>query len=159
MNRARLMPAGRGGTAGDADVAKLEWLFLDWDTQRATSTNATDGEKEAARLQMEGARAHFAAIGWPELVLCDSGNGFHALARLDLPNTPASAQLVKGVTAEAARLFSTPEVHLDTSVSNASRITRLYGSINKKGPESGERPWRRSAILSTPDVLVPVTAA
>lgn len=159
MNQARLLPARRGGTAGDADVARLQWLFLDWDPHRATDTNSTDDEKAAARHQMEKAKAHFAAIGWPELVACDSGNGLHLLAKLDLPNTPASAQLVKAVTAEAARLFSTPQVHLDTSVSNASRITRCYGSLNKKGPEGPDRPWRRSAIISVPEVLVPVTAA
>jgi len=159
MNRGRLMPAGRGGTAGDADVARLQWLFLDWDTKRTTGTNASDDEKEAARLQMEVAKAHFAAIGWPELVTCDSGNGYHLLAKIDLPNTPVSAQLVKSVTAEAARRFSAPQVHLDTSVSNASRITRAYATLNKKGPETPDRPWRRSAITSSPEVVVPLTIA
>ena len=43
-------------------------------------------------------------------------------------------------------LFSTDTVTFDTSVSNPGRICRLYGSINKKGPHSPERPQRQSTI-------------
>ena len=51
--------------------------------------------------------------------------------------------------------FSSDEVLIDTSVSNPSRITKLYGTIAQKGANTPERPHRTSKILHTPEVLKP----
>ena len=48
-------------------------------------------------------------------------------------------------------MFSDDCVEIDTSVFNASRITKLYGTITRKGADTEERPHRQSRILDIPD--------
>ena len=45
------------------------------------------------------------------------------------------------------REFSTDEVVFDSSVNNPSRIWRLYGTVNRKGEPTVERPHRRAEIV------------
>ncbi|HEV2202211.1 MAG TPA: DUF927 domain-containing protein [Bryobacteraceae bacterium] len=113
--------------------------------------SATDTEKGSARLVMERVRSHFAGLGWPRPIIADSGSGFHVLYAVDLPNDAPSRQLLKSATARAAAIFTTPEVKLDVSVSNPARIIRLWGTVNRKGTHTPERPWRRSALLEVPE--------
>ena len=140
--------------AGDADIAKRVWLLIDLDPARPAGTNATDDEKQSAREQADAARNYLAARGWPEPVLADSGNGWHLLYRIDLPNDAISAGLVRGVLARLKQLFPL----VDAGNYNASRVCKLYGSWARKGPHSEERPHRRSAIVGAGGEAV-VTAA
>ena len=55
----------------------------------------------------------------------------------------------------AAR-FDTDAVSIDTSVSNASRIVAMIGTLKVKGDATPDRPHRRSAMLAVPGELVPV---
>jgi uncharacterized protein (DUF927 family) len=158
MNSARIRRAGSGSATGDNDVSRLRWIFLDFDPERPTGISATYAEKESARLVMEQARVHFAGIGWPAPTLADSGNGFHVLYPVDLPNDARARQLIKSATARASGMFSTAEVKLDVSVSNPARILRLWGTVNRKGEHTSERPWRYSALLESPE-RVPLTTA
>src|SRR5262245_13511528 len=79
--------AGERRAAKDADVARRRWLLIDIDPVRPSDTSATDQEREEAR---ELGRVildwlHREA-GWPLPLQVDSGNGFHLLYRIDLPN-------------------------------------------------------------------------
>jgi P4 family phage/plasmid primase-like protien len=130
-------------TAADANIARRVWLLIDLDPARAAGTNATDAEKQSAREQADAARNYLAARGWPEPVLADSGNGWHLLYRVDLPNDAASSELVRSVLARLKHLFPL----VDSGNFNASRVCKLYGSWARKGPHSEERPHRRSAIV------------
>jgi hypothetical protein len=150
MTQDSIQIAPKGGVAGDQDIASIRWLFLDFDPERPTDTSATAAEKACAREQMEKAHAHFTELGWSEPLEADSGNGCHLLYAVELPNDDVSRRLLKSVTESAAELFSTDEVKLDTTVCNPARITRLYGSMNRKGANTEERPWRRSCLLSVP---------
>lgn len=71
--------------------------------------------------------------GWPRPVTCDSGNGYHALFRIDLPNDDESKLLVQRVLQALDFRFSTATVKIDVSVYNPSRITKLYGTTACKG--------------------------
>lgn len=157
MNKDSVSRAPKGGVAADEDVVSLRWLFLDFDPDRPSGVAATDDEKENGKLQMEVARTFFNLLGWPQPIVADSGNGFHLLYPIELPNDKSSRQLVKAVTAEASKRFSTKEVKLDSSVSNPARITRLYGTMNRKGLDNTERPWRRSELLIVPENRVLLT--
>ena len=42
---------------------------------------------------------------------------------------------------------------VDASVSNASRITKLYGTMTRKGHDTNECPHRRSELIYVPDYL------
>ena len=50
---------------------------------------------------------------------------------------------------------STSQVQVDRTTYNASRITKVYGTISCKGDETEERPHRKSSIISIPDNIVP----
>jgi hypothetical protein len=77
--------------------------------------------------------------------MADSGNGWHLLYPLDLPNDKQTKEVVKGVLDGLASMFDDEKVKIDTAVHNASRITRLYGTMNRKGDEDTTHyPHRRS---------------
>jgi hypothetical protein len=77
--------------------------------------------------------------------MADSGNGWHLLYPLDLPNDKQTKEVVKGVLDGLASMFDDEKVKIDTAVANASRITRLYGTMNRKGDEDTTHyPHRRS---------------
>jgi hypothetical protein len=89
--------------------------------------------------------------GWPEPVVGDSGNGYHLLYRIDLPNDRGSLELVKGVLEALAFKFSDEAVEVDTTTCNAARIWKLYGTTARKGDDAGDRPHRRSRLLKVPE--------
>ena len=88
--------------------------------------------------------------------MTDSGNGGHLLYRIDLPNDSASRDLVKAVLEVLALKFNDAVVTVDTSVYNAARITKLYGTMVWKGDSTEDRPHRRSQMLRTPNAIQPV---
>lgn len=145
--------AGNGDTTSDADITGRRWFLMDFDPQRAAGISATEAEKALAQGAMENAREVLLAHGFKEPVVCDSGNGFHLLFRIDMPNDPAHAQLLKDALSCADMLFSTDAVKVDLKVFNAARITKLYGSMAVKGQSTAERPHRRSAVLCVPEQI------
>lgn len=90
-----------------------------------------------------------------------SGNGIHLLYRIDLANDDEAKQLVRNVLKIINEKFSDETVEIDTSVSNASRVVRLYGTTNRKGDNTEERPQRLSQVCwdETPSQLEIVTAS
>ena len=84
----------------------------------------------------------------------DSGNGGALLLRIDLPNVPASVTLVRRFLQALAQKFDDPTCHIDTSVGNPGRITRVPGSRNQK-LATKERPNRLCHTLSAPENLEP----
>src|SRR5215203_6281127 len=102
-------------------------------------------------------RDYLRAQGWPEPIVCDSGNGYHLLHSIDLPADPASLELVAGVLEALDFKFSDDAVKVDTTTKNAARITKAYGTTAKKGDDLPERPHRPSKILKVPDSLASVS--
>lgn len=148
VNPQTLTPARN--SAGDSDMLSRAWLLVDLDPPRPAGTNSSDTEKQAAREQAERVREYLKSRDWPEPVLCDSGNGWHLLYRIELPNDDASAELVRAVLARLHQLF--PMV--DAGNFNASRLCKFYGSWARKGEHTEERPWRRSTIVEEGSEIV-----
>ena len=123
-------------------MVSRKWLLVDLDPPRPAGTNSTDAEKQAARNEAERVRQYLSSRNWPEPMLCDSGNGWHLLYRIDLPNDGRATELVRGALVRLHQLF--PMV--DAGNFNASRLCKLYGSWARKGAHSEERPHRRSTI-------------
>ena len=46
-----------------------------------------------------------------------------------------------------------PTVKVDLKVHNAARITKLYGTMARKGHDTTDRPHRRSELVYVPDYL------
>jgi hypothetical protein len=78
-----------------------------------------------------------------------SGNGYHLYYILNqFPNDNHHKELVSGVLQELADHFDTPIVKVDTVVFNASRITKVPGTIAYKGTASANRPYRMARVIS-----------
>jgi hypothetical protein len=76
-----------------------------------------------------------------------SGNGHHLYYILnEIPNTPESESVVEMVLHNLARKFDNTQVKVDTVVFNASRITKVPGTIMRKGVESMDRPFRMAVV-------------
>jgi hypothetical protein len=140
-----------GRAAADGDVVSRRWLLVDIDPERDGTVSATDAEKEQAREVALAVKAWLHEQGFPEPVLADSGNGWHLLYPIDLP--AADQGLVKRSLQALAARFNTATVKIDTSVFNPSRITKLYGTVARKGLSDSARPHRKSAIMSVPTDL------
>lgn len=144
-------------TATDGNITRRRWLLVDIDPVRPKDTAATDAQREDSQTQAKACYHYLKDAGWPEPVVAESGNGFHMLYPIDLPNDDASRDLVKGVLAGLAALFDTDAVKVDQSVYNASRITKLYGTVSTKGDHTPQAPWRLSRLLATPERSISVT--
>lgn len=138
----------------DSDIQRRVWLYIDVDTETPVKNiSATDEEKGSAHAVILAVRDYLTAAGWSEPIFADSGNGYHLLYRVELPNSDDSAELVKSCLAALAAKFNNGGAKVDTSVCNASRISKLYGTMAVKGDSTEDRPHRRSQILSLPEAL------
>ncbi len=129
--------------ASASDIERRVWLLIDCDPPRQSKTNSTAEEKQAAREEADKIREWLRSHGWPEPGLADSGNGWHLLYRIELPNDDASKALLERFLLRLKQLF--PMV--DAGNFDAPRLCKLYGSWARKGEHSEERPWRRSNIV------------
>ena len=145
-----------GKTAAAKDVTRRWWLFIDFDAIRPTGSS-TDAEKATTFAVAKRAQEFLSLRGWGNPVVGDSGNGGHLLYRIDLPNTPEVTTLIRRTLEVLGKQFNSSAVNVDPTVYDASRITKAYGSMVRKGDNTPERPHRQSRILESGDGTV-VTA-
>jgi hypothetical protein len=143
----------------DEAVTRRCWILIDVDPTRTAHTNSTDRERASAHEVITRIKEYLTSEGWPDPLECDSGNGSHLLYSVDLPNDAATRTTLANLLKYLAMFFDTPEAHVDQEVFNASRITKLYGTMTRKGPPSEARPHRLSAITRLPEPLQIVTTA
>lgn len=137
-------------TTSDADVIRRTWLPFDFDPVRPAGISSSPDELAAAKATA------LATVAWLETKLGDkpavwafSGNGYHVLYRIDLPNDVESTTFVQNALAAAADRFDNPSVKVDRTVFNAARIWKLYGTLARKGDEVPRlgRLHRRAQLL------------
>lgn len=144
-------------TTSDHDILRRRWFLIDLDPVRPAGIGSTDDQLQIAKDKAEGVRDFLAAEGWSEPVLCESGNGIHLLYPVDLPNDDQAKSLVELALKGLAERFDDALVKVDTSVFNAARITKLYGTVANKGDHTARTPWRISRIVSNPGRSEPVS--
>ena len=147
-----IRPGVRGAVRA-AGIARRRLLLIDADPTRGApgKVSATDAEKaHAARLAADVA-AYLGRLDWPAPARGDSGNGIHLLYAIDLPNNDEARELVRGVLVALAHRFDTADATIDTSVYDAGRICKLYGTLARKGEPTADRPHRASAVLEVPE--------
>lgn len=134
----------------DKDISEIRYLPIDLDPKRQPKTSSTDEEHNAAS---ERAFDIWIGLNWPNdaLIMTDSGNGFHLLARVQLENTPDNVALIKQCLEALDYLFSDAEVEVDLKLYNPGRILKLPGTWACKGENTPERPYRESSIISLPE--------
>lgn len=143
--------AGNGDTTSDKDVRVRRSILIDVDPVRPAGISSTDTEHDAAIALANRIADELAAAGWPAPIRADSGNGGHLIYAVDLPVDDGG--LVKRVLAALSRRYTTSELKIDEKVFNASRISKIYGTLTRKGENTDERPHRYSAILHAPAKL------
>jgi hypothetical protein len=150
----RMVRGARPST--DLDVTRRRWMLIDVDPQRDGGVSATDAEKGSARKRALEIGKYLRAEGWPIPVLADSGNGYHVLVRVDLPRDDGG--LVQRALRALAGRFDGAGVNIDRLVFNPSRLTKLYGTMARKGPATAERPHRLSRVVYAPPEVCAVPA-
>lgn len=149
--------AGATATTTDKQIVRRRWLLIDLDPVRPSNISATDAQLEQAKIKADVIYSHLESLGWALPVVAKSGNGYHLLYAVDLPNEDGSTALVKGVLQALGDLFDDADTKVDRSVSNAARICKLHGTVANKGDHTTAAPWRLSALVQTPArVLVTV---
>jgi hypothetical protein len=131
------------------DVAFRRWFLLDVDPVRKQEGRkiATEEEWRSAADVMRRAKGWLETDwGWDGILTASSGNGCHLLVPCDLPNDKPSEYLVKCVQRAVADRFSTDDAIIEC-FPDSDRITRAYGSLNRKGCETETLKHRRSGML------------
>jgi hypothetical protein len=134
-----------GAPIRNDDVAWITRIPFDFDPIRPTGVSSTADELRAALDRRNGLVAMLRKLGWPLPLHGLSGNGYHAQFRVRLPSNAETAEMLRALYSGLASEFADDEVGFDRSVKNAGRIFRLYGTRNRKGPDTPERPHRDSA--------------
>lgn len=138
-------------TTSDNDIVKRQWLLIDVDTKRATGVCSTDEEKNSSKVVANKVYKYLRDVGFCEPICADSGNGFHLLYKIDLPNNSEAKDLCSNFLKVLDLFFSDNTAEIDKSVFNASRITKLYGTYSRKGKSTNDRPHRESKITKVPN--------
>ena len=136
-------------TTSDNDIAGYQWILIDADPVRPSGISASKDEKEAARRVAGMAMKKLMAMGFNEPVVADSGNGYHLLFKVHASTD--DRQVLADFLAVLDMWFSTDAVKIDTAVYNPARITKLYGTVARKGANTPDRPHRPSRIIRKPD--------
>jgi len=136
-------------TTSDKDILVLNWFPLDFDSNRPKGISATDGEKEAAFSRSREVQDFLKSIGFYPFVEGDSGNGAHALGRIELE--VGDAELVHRCLQHLDKMFSDNYVKVDTSVASPGQIFKLYGTPVCKGDSTEDRPHRMAKLLTVPE--------
>jgi len=140
-------------TTSDPEIVAYRWLFIDLDPVRPAGISSSDEELRKATVLADKVKEYMRGIGFKDPVFAMSGNGYHLLYRISIPNTPENHALVDRCLKNLASMFNTDTVKVDTTNANPSRICKLHGTLAQKGTSTQQRPHRMSRILNVPDVV------
>lgn len=145
----KMIPMPKASTS-DTDIISRDWVLIDLDPKRPADTNASDEEKLSAQQVVNNIYAFLKRQGFFEPIIADSSNGYHLLYKVKMKNTQENTDTIKRFLHTIDTMFSTEEVSVDTSVYNASRICKLYGTESRKGTNTQSRPQRQSKFVRIP---------
>ena len=137
-----------GCAATDDDISFREILLIDIDRVEKKKEPATDAEVEDAKKLADEVEQYLSGHKWPEPIRVMSGNGHHLYYVLpEISNDEESRKCFQVLLNSLAIEFDNEVVKIDTTVFNASRITKVVGTIARKGLKSTERPYRMARVL------------
>ena len=138
----------KGRSASDADISHRDLILIDIDRAQKAKAPATDEDVEAANQLAEEIMGYLEHREWPDPIRVMSGNGHHLYYVMpEFENDEESKKFVQSFLKSLAEKFDNDIVKVDTSVFNASRITKVVGTIARKGTESEGRPYRMACML------------
>ena len=138
-------------TTGDKEIEVIRWILIDADPERPAGVSSTDEEKAKSKETIKRVYKYLKQEGFSDPVVCDSGNGYHLLYSVDMDVD--DADYTKKFLQTLDMLFSDEYVKIDTAVFNPARITKVYGTIARKGANTPERPHRASGFVYIPEEI------
>ena len=142
-------------TTTDQNIEGRKWIMLDFDTDRAAGVGSTDQQWQEARAVALKVYDFLKAQGFYDPIVTHSGNGVHIYIRVNLANNDENKKLIERFLHAMSMMFSDDKVKIDLAVANAARITKLVGTMAKKGTNTANRPWRMSKYLHIPAEIKP----
>ena len=139
--------SGDISATSDNDIVAYKYLLIDLDPVRPAGISSSEEELRAAWELKNEVTEYLISNGFDEYIVACSGNGYHILAKMDLPNNTENKEIVKQKLERLDKLFSTEACHVDTTAHNPSRVFKLYGTLAQKGRDTADRPHRMSQIL------------
>ena len=140
-------------TTSDNDIAARNWILIDLDSVRPSGTSATDKQVKTAHEKAGMVYRYLQAQGFSEPIVAFSGNGYHLLYRIKMQNNQENKDLLKRFLEALDIMFSDEDVQVDTTVYNAGRICKLYGTMAQKGRNTEAQPHRMSRIAYIPSEI------
>jgi len=138
-----------GTRANDKAIQYRDLLLIDIDRAGTHKVPSTEAELQASLDMGDSVAEWLSSKGFPAPIKTCSGNGCHLYYPLhDLENTDPDRDLVKSLLTILGEQFNTPDIEIDPSVSNASRITKFLGTIMRKGTETPDRPYRMARMVA-----------
>ena len=135
------------GSVRDIDIRYRDLLLIDIDRTGPKKQPADADELEAARLLAAEVKSYCAKLDFPDPITVMSGNGYHlyyVLAKLE--NNDSNTTLVHEILQNLAAKFDNNVVSIDTCVYNAGRITKVPGTLMRKGEATEDRPYRMAVV-------------
>jgi hypothetical protein len=140
---------GKLSSAKDVDVLYRRRLLIDIDRDSDKEHPATDADIDAAKALGDQIASHLEGLGWPAPVSIMSGNGHHLIYPLDdLPTSKEVTSSIKELLHTLKSTFSNNGFSVDTSVSNPSRVTKIPGTLARRGTELTNHPYRVARIYA-----------
>lgn len=137
----------QGKAVTDADITYRDLLLIDIDRAVTAEAPANDAEVDVARELADKIRDHLGTRGFSEPIRTMSGNGHHLYYILsNIPNDDAATQAIEEFLKKLAATYNNGTVKIDTTVYNASRITKVIGTIARKGLATEDRPYRMARL-------------
>ena len=134
-------------TTSDKDITRYKFIPIDLDPVRPAGISSTEEELRHAHSLCPQIVEYMSEQGFKDYVYAFSGNGYHLLYRVDMPNNEESVQTMQGYLRRLDEVFSNEFCHVDTTTYNPARVLKLYGTIAQKGRYTENRPHRMSKIL------------
>lgn len=148
---------GSHNTTTDAEITRRRWFLIDLDPVRPVGISSTEGELKAAMDRATDIREWLSSIGWPEPFEATSGNGAHLMYRVDEPNDDEARADFEFATKMLAAIWSDDVISVDTTMWNAARVWKVYGTIAAKGSDTPDRPHRVAMWTRFPETVTLVT--
>ncbi len=143
---------GNGLAVKDEHIVERRYLLIDLDRALTTAPATDDEIDEIFRVVGKVEQDLFFSKGHDPIATC-SGNGAHIYLPLaNLQNDTATKELCRLMLLALADKYNTQTAKVDTSVFNAARITKVPGTVARKGIEvpdfSGvnERYYRMATV-------------
>lgn len=143
--------APRVRRAEDSWVSERRVLGVDVDPVRPSGVSATDEEQQACiEIADEVKRYLVKHVPPSSLATGCSGNGVWVFVALErATKVPGDSERIKAFLKVLDKRFGKDgRVKIDSTVGNPARIVPLWGTWKRKGPNTAERPHRRTTFCA-----------